>query len=385
MKSIQQSFLEKETKTGWVLILTLLTFSLLVLLGQSMKFVSPLWIVIKIGFDIWQEHISRMLDKLVFWAIVGGLYASIMTFVNSTLNDIKKVLSATAISFILGFCTTFLFVFLLGLLIYLPLGIISLIFSTEIYFTSLGFAFLCATYIIFFWMVVDVPPILIDIIKEAPIYFKLLAFLLSILLVTQIIGTILSIFQILIVNSVWQVHLPAFIIAIAGAFLVATIMTLFYLHKDPYSKKILAFAIIFFLSIITGNISDRLFHWGEYPSAVVAATISPLAYSWLINRMRRNPLYSISLLVGLVAGLGAGTLFARYIGLRIIGQGWFGIFCGSALAIGFGVAFGMLFAQWISPLLFKLFRIKPEISLVVSFGFVIGTVIATVIFGFMTR
>jgi len=220
MNTLYQSVIERGLKKGLAAFLLILCISVVIAICQSIRFSSSLWVIAEFGFVYWQEHITRMVNTLVIWAIFAGTLFAFETLANMKVTGVAKALIGTAVSFGLGFICTYLLAVVLGIVIYVPLGILSFVFPDSIHFTSIGFAFLCSTYIVFLLIAIDTPSLLIEVIKKSPLYFKLLGLLLAALLVSQMLSTILSIFIILMKHSIWRVHLPAFIIAFGVTMLI---------------------------------------------------------------------------------------------------------------------------------------------------------------------
>jgi len=110
-----------------------------------------------------------------------------------------------------------------------------------------------------------------------------------------------------------------------------------------------------------------------------------MLYSLLINRRQKNFTSALSVIVGLIGGLGIGLLIANLTKLKIIGQDWFGIICGSTIALGFGISFGFILGPRIGELIIKVFRVRPIIGIFISIGFIVGVMIGMVIGGFVNR
>ena len=169
--------------------------------------------------------------------------------------------------------------------------------------------------------------------------------------------------------------------AFGGALIVTLLIQLLIMRGGAYPKKVVVISSVFIASIIAGNVSQNVFHWGEYPSAIVAAFVGPVALSKLHNFIQRNLAASVSMIVGLFGGLGTGAFIANFGGMKIIGKDWFGILCGSGIVLGFGIGFGFMLGPRIGELLIKVFRVKPIIGAYVSVGFILGIIIAMVLVG----
>jgi len=383
--SVFSTILENETKRGKNFLLTVLGISLLVAIGQSIRFSSSLWVVVKFGIVHWQDDIVEVLDNIVMWAILTGIVFAIEAFINSSTTEIKNLLVGLSFSFGIGFASPYLFVLIVGFILYIPLGLFSFIFPDKVYFLSMGFAILCSTYIVFSLIAIDTPRFLVEIIKTTPIYLKILAALLLLRLALQASMMVLSILRTLMEYSIWRVHPPAFIIAFGVTLITTIVINLVVLRGESKYKKITIIVSVYLLSIITGNITENLFHWGEYSSAFVAAIISPIVYSYLLNIIQKNIVITLPALAGLVGGLGTGFFITHYSELSIIGQGWFGILCGTSIALGFGISFGFLLGPSIGEFITKFLRLKPVVGFLITTGFIAGTIMGIVIGGFVNR
>jgi hypothetical protein len=379
------SLLEKEIKGRIYFVVSILLVALLVAIGQSDQFVSSLWVITEFGFNYWSKHIHTMFDDFYWWAIISGVFGGIGAFVGSTSTELKKIAISTFIGFGIGFAFTYLLIFSVSIIIYVPLGIFSFVFPDQIHFLSFGFAFLCSTYIVFTIIALDTPPLLLEIIKTAQLYFKLLAVLFGSLLVIQIMQMTLSILQILMEYSIWKVHLPAFILAFGVSLLLTVIISLRILRNETKYKKVAIIAGGYILSIATGNLSGNGFYLGEYPSALITTFFAAIVYPYVLNKVQKSIVSVTSIAAGGICGLGLGLFVANYTGLSIIGQGWFGIMCGVSITLGLGISFGLMIAPRIGELMTKLFRFRPLVGFLISIGFAIGTMSGFIVGGFINR
>ena len=181
------------------------------------------------------------------------------------------------------------------------------------------------------------------------------------------------------------VIISPFILAFGVSLLVSALINLkFFKYKTKYEKIAVIFSV-YFLSVITGNLSEHIFHLGEYGAALVTAFFGPIIFSFVLHKSMENKENALSIIAGGIFGFGVGLFFANYTGLSIIGQGWFGIICGTSIALGLGISFGLMLAPRIGELMTNVFRFKPTIGLLVSIGFVIGTMAGVIAIGFMNR
>jgi len=277
-------------------------------------------------------------------------------------------------------------IILVTLIFYIPLGIASFIFPKHFIFTSLGFALLCSTITIFILIAIDTPNLLIFVFRNIKSSFvKLIAILCGLLLIIQISSTLLIIAMIIIRNSVWQNNIYAFIIGIIFPLILSIVLVLIFLQNEHWKAKILFIISIFILSVISGNIFEDLFHVGEVISALITLIVWPFVFTKLFKLISRNYIFSIFIISGIVVGLGLGLGFAHLMGLRIIGQGLFGLLCGTIIAIGFGISLGFIFGPRIVEFIDKLLKIGIENTIGMGCGSIIGILIGTIIGGFINR
>ena len=177
----------------------------------------------------------------------------------------------------------------------------------------------------------------------------------------------------------------AFIIAFGGTFVITILINLTFIREELFLKKGVIIISVYFASVITGNISQSLFHWGEYASAFVAAAVAPLAYSLIVNRIQKKNLRVLPVVIGLFGGLAAGSFIVFVTHTKIVAQNWLGIICGSTLVLGFGIAFGMILGPPVGELIVRVFKVRSTIGPFISIGFLIGTMIGFVVGGFANR
>jgi len=356
-----------------------------VLFLQSMKFASSLWVLLEFGYMEWSEYLLPMLRYLVIWAALTGAIFAVEFFAHSPSNDPKGVLRDVVVGFINGFVFTYLIVLVLAILLYIPLGVISIFAPDIVKFATLAFALLVAAYMVFIWIAIDTPSLLFQVIKRGNWYFRLLAGLGALLLATQILGAIVGALRIILHNSIWRVRFDAFILAVGVSLLTTIVMNVLLIRREALVKVVFAIVIVYIASIVTGNVSDHLFHWGELPSALVAAVGGPVVYTLVAKALIRYGMSAIAHILGLVCGLVIGLLAAHFTKLRITGQGWFGILCGTVIVILLGVGFGLSVGGTITNWLIDRVRIKPVIAFWLGAGLILGIVAGMLFGGFAAR
>ena len=386
MDTYIQDFTEKLLKRGIILIFLLVVTSLIIAICQSHEFASSLWIIFKVGFDQWHEYISRMIQYIVIWAIVTGAMFIIQFIVNNPIDEGGKYISGMLFSFVTGFISPFAMIIVLALAYYLPLGIASFIFPENFIFTSPGFAMLCSLMTVFLLIALDTPDLLIFAIwKMKSLYIKLIAILLSLLLIFQISSTLIIMAMIIIRNSVWRKSFYAFMIGEILPIIISILLVLILLRNKHWKAKILFIFSIYILSVIAGNMIEDLFQVGELTSALITIIVWPFLFTNLFKRIANNYTLSIFIISGITIGLGLGLGFAHIMGLRIVGQGLVGLFCGTSIAIGFGISLGFIFGPRIVAFIDKLLKIGIINTMGMGFGSIIGILSGTVIGGFLNR
>jgi hypothetical protein len=354
-----------------------------ILFLQSVKFASNLWVILEFGYGEWGKYLLSMLDSLKIWAILAGIIFSIQFFVDAPANDLKKILLGKAAGFITGFIFTYFLVLIIGIIIYIPLGIISIFMPEIIIFATLQFAWLVATYIIFMFIAIDTPQMLFYVIKQGNWYIKLLGVLMTVLLGVQSLKAITGGLLIIMKNSIWQTNTS--LVAIGISIIITIVINIIFFKRESISKVVFTIVIVYIASIITGNVSYGVFHWGEFPSLALASFIGPLLYTSVAKTIIIYGINAISGILGFIGGFVIGIFIDQYTKLRIIGQGWFGIFCGTMITIGFGIGFGLIWGPSISHLLLTKAKINPLTSFCLGAGSFLGIIVGMVSGGFLAR
>ena len=166
--------------------------------------------------------------------------------------------------------------------------------------------------------------------------------------------------------------------------LVTIITNIMLLRGQAIAKTILAIMGVFIAATITGNASYSELGWGDFPSLILAAFVGPITYSFAAKAIINHGVTAVSGIVGFIGGITGGLLIDHLTGLRIIGQGWSGILCGTIIVIGFGVTFGLLWGPAISRLLDRA-RIRPMVSLSLGVGVFLGIIVGMVTGGLIAR
>jgi putative cofactor-binding repeat protein len=385
MNSATINTLKKEGKTGLTVLVVILILLSAVLFLQSIKYVSSLWVILQYGHELWWEDLWRMLKSLRVWAALTGVLFALEFAAHPAAVDLKRKLSGIVTGFLTGFFTPYSLVLAAGILIFLPLGILSLLSRSVIEYATLEFAWLVAAYLMFLWIAIDTPTLLLDMIKTGSPYIKFMAALLLLYLGVQMLGAIASGFSILVRHSIWHTSNAAFILAIFVSLLATGIASISTIGRQPLITSVFAVVGIYLASVVTGNVSDLLFHWGEMPSALVAAFVGPVLYSQAAKAILRNGIDAVAGIIGMVLGLVAGLLIGQLMNIRIIVWNWIGISIVTGFALVFGIMFGLMYGWLIITLLVSRTRLKPEIALRLGTGVLFGVVIGMVLGAFAGR
>ena len=118
MNSLYPTVFEKGIKREGRIFVGILCLSFIIAIGQSVKFSSSLWVIAQFGFIDWQEHISSMLSSLVIWAIVTGVMFAGQAWIAATTHELKKILTGSALFFVVGFVSTYSLVGILTIILY---------------------------------------------------------------------------------------------------------------------------------------------------------------------------------------------------------------------------------------------------------------------------
>jgi hypothetical protein len=363
-------------------IILLLLFAILLL--QSRVFHSNLWELLKFSHYVWWKNLRQILQILVIWAGLTGVIFALNFASNPLNNSFKRVLTGVIVGFINGFAFNYFLVFALGIFIFIPLALLSFFFEDIIEYATLEFAWVSAGYIIFIWIALDTPSFLLEGIKHGKWSVKLLAVGLMLALGVHLLSVITNIFKIIFESSRW-IYGDDVLVMVFGSLVVTIIAILKIAGFMPFQN--LAFSVlgVYIASIATGNLTQVIFRWGGIPAELIAVFVGPIVYSMAVKAILQTGFVAAFGMVGAFAGTLAGLLIAQIAKMKIIGEGWFGILCGTSIAIGFGVAFGGMWAETLVKILMSNTRLKPEIAINTGIGLFVGIIIGIVLGGFIGR
>ena len=257
--------LKTDTRTSLVILGILLAAAASVLVLQSAVYASSILQLWEAGQNIWGAPLSLMLQILAIWSVVLGVVLAVRYVTQPAPKYGGEFWEGVVTGFPLGLITPFVRVLGIGLVLYFPLGLLSLL-VVEVYpYGTLQFAWLAAAYFVFLWIVVGMVPVLAGVFRLPKWYYKFLAVLLLLQLTLDTLQTGVSALQILLRDSIWQTNNTALLLALFGTLLVSSALVLWSFRGQPALTIVYAITAIYLASIVTGNFSERLFNWGEIP------------------------------------------------------------------------------------------------------------------------
>jgi hypothetical protein len=376
--------LKKDTRASLVLLGSLLAAAGGVLVLQSFGYASSILQLWETGQDLWEQTLSLVLQILVIWSFVLGVVFSIRYVTQPVMKYGGEFWTAVATGFPLGLALPLLLTLGAGLCVYIPLGLLSLLVPEVFPYATLQFGWLATGYLVFLWIVVGMLPLLAGVFRLPKWYYKLIAVLLFIQLTFDLLQTGLRFLQILVRDSIWQMDNTALILALFGTLLVSSVVTAWSLKGQPPLTTLYAVLGIYLASVVTGNFSERLFQWGEMPSAVLAL-LSPLLYLQVAKWILRRDGTAVAGLVAGYIGLLAGLLFDQLLQLRITGHGWISLLWGILFVLGLGLALGYFLGRRLTKLLANRYQLQQVMLKYMDSGLVTGIMAGMFIGGFLAR
>jgi hypothetical protein len=137
MNSLYANTPKRATRGSLIFLAVVLCLVGPVLFLQSLKFLSGLGVLLTFAYDDWQRYLWSMLRALEIWAGATGLIFAIQFAVTPAGHDPRKLLVGFGVGFVVEFTFSNLTVVLLGLIIFIPLGIASLFIPGIIKFATL--------------------------------------------------------------------------------------------------------------------------------------------------------------------------------------------------------------------------------------------------------
>ena len=356
----------------------------LILELQSLRYGSSIPILLDTGRQIWWGSLSMMMRSLAVWALVLGTVFPIQLVNRPAAMNGRAFWISLFSGLGLGVLLPFALLLAGGIFIFLPLGLLS-VFIKEIFpYATLQFAWLAAAYLVFIWIVVGMPPLLATTFWKGRWYYKFLTMLLFFELVLDILQAIVGAFSIILKNSLWQTNDTALVIAVFGSLAVTIAAVLLSLRQLPVLTAVYTITAIYIASLVTGNFSDRLLHWGEVPSAILTL-VAPLLYLYVAKwTLRKDGTAAAGLAAGF-AGLLAGLLIMQLLHLRIAGQGWISLLYGILFILGLGLALGVFLGRRFINLLTRRIPFQPIITRFLDIGLIAGLMTGMLLGGWLAR
>jgi hypothetical protein len=384
MNALYATAAKRMAKHGLIVLAVIFGLAGAILILQGARFFgSSLSGLLEFGYDAWSKYLLRMLQSLEIWAAATGAMFSIQFFIASTADDVKSLISRLLTGFVIGFAFTYLLVLALGVVLFIPLGLISLFVPEIMKFATPAFAWLIAAYIMFALIAIDTPRILVYVIKNGSWYARLITVLTAALLAIQVIEAILEGVSIIMANSAWRTN--AFMLVLGVSLLVTLACNATLIRREPAEKTVFVIVLVYVASIITGNFLHDTSHWEETLLVWLAAFGAPVTYSFIAGAIVKHGVQAILTGVGMAGGMIIGLLIDQITHLRIIGQGWFGVLCGTLLTAGFGLAFGLMYGPALSKFLVTRLRVDPGRGVLIGVALFLGVVVGTVFGGFLAR
>ena len=376
--------LMKDIRTNLIILAVLLAAAGCVLVLQSFGYASSLPVLWESGQDIWGPPLSLMLQILAIWAIVLGALFAVRGVTTPVTKYGSEFWEAIFKGFPLGLALPFVLALGAGLCIFIPLGLLSLLVPDVYPYATLQFAWLAAAYLVFLWIVVGMPSVLGGVFMQRRWYYKIMAVLLFFQLSLDILQAGMGALQILVKDSVWQTNNNALLLALFGSLLVSIAVVLWSFRGQPALTIVYAIAGIYMASLVTGNFSERLFGWGEVPSAILAL-LSPLIYLQVAKWILRRDGTAVAGLTAGYIGLLVGLLVDTMLQLRITGQGWISLLWGVIVVLGIGLALGYFLGRRLTKLVVNRFQLLPSLLKHMDTGLVAGLMAGMFIGGFLAR
>jgi hypothetical protein len=336
------------------------------------------------GKEIWGETLQLMLEILVIWSVVVGVVLAVRYVTHPVIKYGGEFWEAVVTGFPLGVTLPFALTLACGLLLYIPLGLLSMLVPEVYPFATLQFAWLAAGYLVFLWIVVGIVPLLAGVFRMRRWYYKFIAVLLYFLLAQDILQTGTNAIQILLNYSIWQTNNLALLVGVFGSLLVSSAAVLWSLRGQPALVTVYVITGIYLASIVTGNFSQRLFGWGEVPAALLAL-LAPLLYLKVAKWILRRDGTAVAGLVAGYVGLLAGLLIDNLLALRITGHGWISLLWGIIVVLGLGLALGYFLGRRLNKLLADRLQLQQILLKYMDSGLVAGIMAGMFIGGFLAR
>jgi len=147
MDSLYRTVVERELKSALIILSIVPILLISILVFQCSKFASSLWVVLQFGYEEWQSYLLPVLGSLFVWVVINGIYFSAQFFIAAPDDSVRKALIGAGVGFVIGVLFVYFLVLVTGIVIFIPLGILSLVFPDVIQYATLAFTWLIASYI----------------------------------------------------------------------------------------------------------------------------------------------------------------------------------------------------------------------------------------------
>lgn len=379
----QPNPLKRDTRSSLLLLAGVLAAATIVLVLQSLVYASTLRQMWEAGQNLWGEALSLVLQILVIWAAVLGVVFAVRFVTQPVKKYGADFWEGVVTGFPLGLVLPFLLALGAGAAMYIPLGLLSLLVTDVFPFATLQFGWLAAGYLVFLWLLMGLVPVFTGLLRQRKWHNTFLAVLLYFQISLDFVQINLYALQILLRNSVWQTNTVT-LVALFGTLLVSLAVAFWSLRGRPALTIVYAMLGIYVASIVTGNFSERLFGWGEIPSAILAL-LSPLLYVQVARWILRRDGTAIAALAAGYVGLLAGLLLDQLLQLRITGQGWISLLWGIIVVLGLGLALGYFLGRRLTKLLSNRYQFLQSLLTYLDIGLVAGIMAGMFIGGFLAR
>lgn len=255
---------------------------------ESQAIVQRLPIVPPPSFLRWQEPLLDVVDLFRIWTIVSGVIGAWqMIAFGPDQPSVRDLLKRSAIGFGSGVIFPYLAVLALGLLIAVPLVLVDLVFPSDGYVATYPFACFCAACAVFFAMTRHIFRFLRFMVEQGSLIIKALGVLLLLSMLLETLMVLMKILRVLVENSFWRVDVGAAILTYAGPLVAALVLLVIRLRVTKRVPSLVTLSVVYVACVVTGNLSNTVFRWGEWPSAIVAGILAPVVYGAILYRVWR--------------------------------------------------------------------------------------------------
>jgi hypothetical protein len=123
--------------------------------------------------------------------------------------------------------------------------------------------------------------------EKGSLIFKALGVLLLLAMLLETLMVLLRILRELVELSFWRFDVGAAIVVYAGPLVAALLLLVVRLRVSKRVPSLITLSVVYVASVVTGNLSNTVFRWGEWPSAIVAGILAPVVYGAILYRVWR--------------------------------------------------------------------------------------------------